>query len=97
MEHITKTNSEHVGRNFVRTLLDSFELCGPYGTHICLVFSTLREPLWILKQRFQNDVIQSDVLKILVKLMLEGLDYLHNVCHIIHTGEDSKLSRPHAT
>ncbi|KAL2360083.1 hypothetical protein RJZ56_007057 [Blastomyces dermatitidis] len=84
-EHITKANPQHVGYDFVRTLLDSFELRGPCGTHVCLVFYTLREPLWIFKQRFQNDVLPSDVLKLIATMVLQGLEYLHSECHVIHT------------
>lgn len=39
MKHITAMNASESspGRQFVRTLLDSFEIEGPHGTHICLV------------------------------------------------------------
>ncbi|KAG5305374.1 protein kinase [Histoplasma capsulatum G186AR] len=84
-EHITRANPQHVGHDFVRTLLDSFKLCGPHGTHVCLVFHPLREPLWIFKQRFRNDVIPSDILKLIAQMVLQGLEYLHSECHIIHT------------
>ncbi|KAK9368168.1 kinase domain protein [Lipomyces kononenkoae] len=53
-EHITKANPRHLGRHFVRTLLDSFDLRGPCGTHVCMVFDPLLEPLWLLKERFQG-------------------------------------------
>ncbi|GKZ19393.1 hypothetical protein AbraIFM66951_011003 [Aspergillus brasiliensis] len=33
-EKITNTNPQHVGRNFVSTLLDSFDLPGPEDTHV---------------------------------------------------------------
>ncbi|MCJ1256897.1 hypothetical protein MMC24_004722 [Lignoscripta atroalba] len=91
-EHITKANPQHIGYNFVRTLLNSFELHGPCGTHVCLVFNTLREPLWVFKQRFQKDVIPSDVLKVISRMVLEGLEYLHSECHIIHTGKGFLIS-----
>src|SRR5947209_545666 len=76
-QHITNANPQHIGYNFVRTLLDSFDLRGPCGTHVCMVFDPLREPLWLLKRRFQGDVLPSDVLRLIVRMVLEGLDYLH--------------------
>ncbi|KAL5339543.1 kinase-like domain-containing protein [Aspergillus crustosus] len=83
--HITKANTQHPGRNFVATLLDSFRVASPGGTHICLVFDALCEPLWMLKRRFEGNTIPLDVLKPVSKLILEGLQYLHTECHIIHT------------
>ncbi|KAL2049463.1 hypothetical protein ABVK25_010258 [Lepraria finkii] len=82
---ISKANQRHEGRHFVRTLLDHFTLNGPYENHICLVFEPLREPLWLLNERFEENVIPSNVLKIMVEMLLHGLDYLHTECHIIHT------------
>lgn len=84
-EHITKANPQHPGRNFVATLLDSFRVASPSGTHICMVFDALCEPLWMLKHRFEGNTIPLDVLKPVSKLILEGLRYLHTECHVIHT------------
>ncbi|PYI02908.1 kinase domain protein [Aspergillus sclerotiicarbonarius CBS 121057] len=84
-EHISRTNPRHVGCNFVSTLLDSFNLPGPYGTHVCMVFDPLCEPLWMLRQRFHENVLPLDVMKPVARMILEGLCYLHSQCHIIHT------------
>jgi len=84
---IAARNSHHEGWHFVRTLRDSFIASGPTGHHICLVFEPLREPLWLLKKRFEGNVIPSGILKIMVKMLLHGLDYLHQECHIVHTGK----------
>ncbi|KAK2765961.1 hypothetical protein FQN54_007476 [Arachnomyces sp. PD_36] len=84
-KHISSTNPRHVGRNFVSKLLDSFNLQGPNGAHVCMVFDPLCEPLWMLKRRFHGDVLPLDVLKPVARMILEGLCYLHSQCHIIHT------------
>ena len=89
---ISKANQRHEGRHFVRTLLDHFTLNGPYENYICLVFEPLREPLWLLNERFEENVIPSNILKIMVEMLLHGLDYLHTECHIIHTGKHSPSS-----
>lgn len=88
-EHITKANPEHPGRSLVATLLDWFHVASPSGTHICMVFDALCEPLWMLKHRFEGNTIPLDVLKPVSKLILEGLRYLHTECHVIHTGNKS--------
>ncbi|KAL4881928.1 kinase domain-containing protein [Aspergillus karnatakaensis] len=85
IEHITNANTQHLGRNFVATLLDSFHVTSPGGTHNCMVFNALCEPLWMLKRRVEGNTIPLDVLKPLSKLILEGLQYLHSECHVIHT------------
>ncbi|KAH7179933.1 kinase-like domain-containing protein [Fusarium flagelliforme] len=36
MQHILRANTQHHGYSYVRKLLDSFTLEGPYGTHECL-------------------------------------------------------------
>ncbi|EHA20221.1 hypothetical protein ASPNIDRAFT_124017 [Aspergillus niger ATCC 1015] len=72
-EKITHANPQHVGRD-----------C-PHGLHVCMVFDPLCEPLWMLKQRFHDDVLPLDVLKPVAKLILEGLGYLHSQCQIVHT------------
>lgn len=83
----------HVGRNFVSTLLDSFNLPTPHGTHVCMVFDPLREPLWMLRRRFQGDVLPLDLLRPVAKLILEGLGYLHSECQVVHTGIASMQKR----
>ncbi|PWY75347.1 kinase domain protein [Aspergillus sclerotioniger CBS 115572] len=84
-EHISRLNPKHVGWNFISALLDSFILSGPHGTHVCMVFDPLCEPLWMLKQRFRGDVLPLDVLKPVARMLLEGLCYLHSQCRVVHT------------
>ena len=86
--HINEANPRHQGWSFIRHLLDSFiiEHDSPEKRHLGLVFEPLREPLWIYKKRFRDDVIPSALLKVLLRMILKGLDYLHSECRIIHTG-----------
>jgi serine/threonine-protein kinase SRPK3 len=78
--------SSHHGRHFVRTLLDSFSLQGPDCMHSCLVFQPLREPLWMTQTRFKTGTIPPEILKVVLHMILHGLDYLHTECQVIHTG-----------
>lgn len=80
-------NTSHEGCKFVRKMLDNFEVPGEEGPHLCLVYEPMREPLWIYKRRWVDGKIPLVVLKIYLKLILQGLDYLHSECEVIHTGE----------
>ncbi|KAJ5545174.1 kinase domain protein [Penicillium sp. DV-2018c] len=84
-QRITQTKSADEGQYFVRTLLDSFDLPGPHGNHICMVFEPLYQPLWMLKERFQGGVLPPDVLRMVIRMIIMGLHYLHTQCHVIHT------------
>ncbi|KAF1820044.1 kinase-like protein [Dissoconium aciculare CBS 342.82] len=82
---ISKANPRHEGWNFIRRLEDSFSIGGVDREHICLVFEPMREPLWLYARRFTTGVIPSEILKVMLQMILHGLDYLHTECQIIHT------------
>ncbi|OAX78444.1 CMGC/SRPK protein kinase [Emergomyces africanus] len=87
---LSETNRHHKGWWFVSHLLDSFTLKSSSGKdHLSIILEPLREPLWIYQQRF-GGVIPSDILKIMLQMILPGLDYIHFECHIIHTETDLK-------
>jgi serine/threonine-protein kinase SRPK3 len=88
---IATANPSHQGQQFVRKIIDSFEAKGPYGTHVCLVYEPMREPIWMLRRRFRDGRYSSNLLKYTLQYLLSGLDYLHSECHIIHTGETSPI------
>ena len=52
-----------------------------------LVYEPMREPLWLFQRRWENDKLPVALLKVYLRFILRGLDYLHSECHIIHTGE----------
>jgi serine/threonine protein kinase len=80
-------NPSHEGFLFVRTMLDNFEVPGPDGLHLCLVYEPMREPLWLFQQRWENGKLPPALLKVYLRFLLRGLDYLHSKCYIIYTGE----------
>ncbi|OOG00365.1 hypothetical protein ASPCADRAFT_125 [Aspergillus carbonarius ITEM 5010] len=83
--HIRDANPNHFGHAVTRTFIESFEEKSPYGTHVCLAYEPMREPLWLLQKRFRNKTIPLSLLKAYMKVLLMGLDYLHSECNIIHT------------
>ncbi|KAH8765114.1 putative serine/threonine-protein kinase, partial [Hyaloscypha sp. PMI_1271] len=92
--HLSSANSEHHGRAVIATAIESFGLHSPTGsTHLSLVFEPMREPLWLFRRRVTGEDKVTRLLMPLIKtflqILLEGVDYLHSECHVIHT--DLKL------
>lgn len=46
---------------------------------------TYEESLWLFQKRWDGK-LPSAPLKVYLRFLLRGLDYLHSECHIIHTG-----------
>ena len=86
LKRISHAQTQHEGWHFVRKLVDSFTIESANAQHVCLAFEPLREPLFLHRRRFIGDVIPPEVLKVIVQMILHGLDYLHSECQIIHTG-----------
>ena len=78
--------STHPGRNHVLHFLDHFTHTGPNGVHVCLVTKVLGNHLWNQACRFKQRRLPVRVVKVVAKQLLEGLDFLHRECGIIHTG-----------
>ncbi|XP_012885041.1 PREDICTED: SRSF protein kinase 1 [Dipodomys ordii] len=72
-------------REMVVQLLDDFKISGVNGTHICMVFEVLGHHLlkWIIKSNYQG--LPLPCVKKIIQQVLQGLDYLHTKCRIIHT------------
>ncbi|XP_072134770.1 SRSF protein kinase 1-like [Mobula birostris] len=66
-------------------LLDDFKTSGVNGSHVCMVFEVLGHHLlkWIIKSNYQG--IPISCVKSIIRQVLQGLDYLHSKCKIIHT------------
>ncbi|KAK7503401.1 hypothetical protein BaRGS_00005322, partial [Batillaria attramentaria] len=66
-------------------LLDDFKISGVNGTHVCMVFEVLGYNLLKLIIRSNYQGIPVHNVKLIIKQVLEGLNYLHTKCKIIHT------------
>jgi hypothetical protein len=68
-------------------MLDYFEVPAEDAPHLCLVYELMREPLWIYKRRWDGGKVPPVLFKVYLKFLLQGLEYLHSECEVIHTGE----------
>jgi len=82
---VRETDGTNPFRNRTVQLLDDFKISGINGTHVCMVFEVLGHNLlkFIIRSNYQGIPLTN--VKIMMKQVLEGLDYLHSSCNIIHT------------
>lgn len=66
-------------------LLHHFDIHGINGTHKCLVFEALGCNLYKLLVKNGQSGLHLNLVKSITRQVLQGLDYLHRKCHIIHT------------
>jgi len=76
--------SRHSGRFHVRLAQDHFTIPSPFGKRTCMVFQLLREPFWMTGRRLGCRGVPLKVLKPFLNLVLQGLDFLHSECKVIH-------------
>ncbi|KAF5288266.1 hypothetical protein FQA39_LY04034 [Lamprigera yunnana] len=72
-------------RNKTVQLLNDFKISGINGVHVCMVFEVLGHNLLklIIKSNYRGIPLQN--VRTIMRQVLEGLDYLHSKCRIIHT------------
>uniref|UniRef100_A0A7N8XYF2 non-specific serine/threonine protein kinase n=1 Tax=Mastacembelus armatus TaxID=205130 RepID=A0A7N8XYF2_9TELE len=66
-------------------LIDDFRISGVNGEHVCMVLEVLGHQLlrWIVKSNYTG--LPLPCVKSILRQVLQGLDYLHTKCKIIHT------------
>lgn len=67
------------------TLFDSFNISGVNGIHVAMVFEAMGPNVLSLIKLYDFKGVPLPIVKILVRHVLFGLDFLHRFCHIIHT------------
>ncbi|XP_044068255.1 SRSF protein kinase 1a isoform X6 [Siniperca chuatsi] len=85
LRSVRNSDPNDPNREMVVQLLDDFKISGVNGTHVCMVFEVLGHHLlkWIIKSNYQG--LPLPCVKSIVRQVLQGLDYLHTKCEIIHT------------
>jgi serine/threonine-protein kinase SRPK3 len=89
LAYIQNTSSDHSGRNHVAQMLDHFDLCGPNGQHLCVVFEVLGPSIGSLRGSSGSDhhmKLRPDVARDLAKQCREALSFLHE-CDVICVGK----------
>ncbi|KAF2900115.1 hypothetical protein ILUMI_06071 [Ignelater luminosus] len=89
LHHINNGDSSEVGYNRIILLHDYFIESSLNGEHVCMTFEVMGPTLFDLLK--QNDFcgFHQELVKMIVKQILEGLKYLHEKCNIVHA--DLKL------
>ncbi|KAF8605933.1 kinase-like protein [Ceratobasidium sp. AG-I] len=81
--------AEHPGRDRLVTFLDSFKHTNPRSgqSHSCIAFEPLGMNLLQLIQQpeYKHRGIPLPLCKQIARQTLQGLDYLHRVCQLVHT------------
>ncbi|XP_041805175.1 SRSF protein kinase 2-like [Chelmon rostratus] len=72
-------------RERIVQLIDDFRITGVNGEHVCMVLEVLGHQLlrWIIKSNYTG--LPLPCVKSILRQVLQGLDYLHTKCKIIHT------------
>ncbi|XP_063738621.1 SRSF protein kinase 3 isoform X3 [Eleginops maclovinus] len=72
-------------RETIVQLIDDFKISGVNGVHVCMVLEVLGHQLlkWIIKSNYMG--LPLVCVKSIIRQVLQGLDYLHRKCKIIHT------------
>ncbi|XP_053995142.1 SRSF protein kinase 3-like isoform X2 [Hylaeus anthracinus] len=85
LKDVRDTDPTDPKRNKTVQLLNDFKISGVNGLHVCMVFEVLGDNLLklIIKSNYRG--IPRNNVKRIIRQVLEGLDYLHNKCKIIHT------------
>ncbi|XP_071374233.1 SRSF protein kinase 1a [Centroberyx affinis] len=85
LRSVRNSDPDDPNREMVVQLLDDFKISGVNGTHVCMVFEVLGHHLlkWIIKSNYQG--LPLPCVKSIIRQVLQGLDYLHTKCQIIHT------------
>ncbi len=85
LRQVMDANPSHPGRHHVVSFLDHFDHATPADSHICLVFEPLGENLLTLIERHKKTGVAVDLVRVIAKQMLLGLQYLHDECDLVHT------------
>lgn len=85
-EHINRLGGQHGGSHQVRELLDSFEIAGRHGKHICLVHEALDMSMHELKELLSDEPFEPHLIRQSMRNILRALDFLHREAQVVHTG-----------
>ncbi|GAB1191299.1 hypothetical protein APSETT444_000471 [Aspergillus pseudonomiae] len=80
----SSSTSTHGGEQYVRLILDAFEIPGPYGVHPCLLYKPAGIDIRDYMHCLEGDSLPENLLRPALRFVLIALDNLHQA-NIIHT------------
>uniref|UniRef100_A0A8C5D902 non-specific serine/threonine protein kinase n=1 Tax=Gouania willdenowi TaxID=441366 RepID=A0A8C5D902_GOUWI len=82
---VRQSDPKDLKRERIVQLVDDFRISGVNGEHVCMVLEVLGHQLlsWIIKSNYAG--LPLPCVKSVLTQVLQGLDYLHTKCKIIHT------------
>ena len=81
------SGSDHPGLENIRRLEDTFTIQGPSGTeHVVMVMTPLGMSLRSFRDRQAAKVFSPTFTMIAVDQALVGLNFLHQIANVVHTG-----------
>ncbi|KRY35540.1 SRSF protein kinase 1 [Trichinella spiralis] len=85
LNSVRNSDPDDPKRDRVINMLDHFTILGDHGIHVCMVFEVLGHNLlrMIIQTNYRGIPIPQ--VKKIMRQILEGVEYLHNKCKIIHT------------
>lgn len=83
-EHLKKSSNVH-RKKLVRLILDSFEIVGPHGKHVCLVYQPLGMSFSEFQDLLPDKKFPKDLIQRSTQLTLIALAFIHEN-NVIHTG-----------
>jgi hypothetical protein len=84
--HINAIKTDHDGQKNLRKLLDSFEITGPHGKHICLAHEVFSMCMEDFRGYLPNRYFSADLIREIIGYMLRALHFLRKEAHVVHTG-----------
>lgn len=89
-EHVASLGSQHPGQAHIRGLLETFEISGPTGKHLCLVHPPMHMTLADLQRQNPSKRLNKELLNWTLFNLLGALSFLHYEANVVHTGMFSK-------
>ncbi|RMX98209.1 hypothetical protein D0868_10218 [Hortaea werneckii] len=91
-EHVASLGSQHPGQAYIRGLLETFELSGPTGKHLCLVQPPMQMTIAELQRQNPSKRLNKELLNWTLFNLLSALSFLHDEANVVHTGEFPKTA-----
>jgi serine/threonine-protein kinase SRPK3 len=87
-EHLADLTTTHPGSQCIRQALDMFDLVrSDESAHACLVHPPLQTTLFDFQRlRGKPQVLPEELAKIVVRSLLQALDFLHTEVDVTHCG-----------